>query len=106
VRDLCRYLVEHHGGRAEAVWEDVGTAAQLLTRLKALPGFGEQKARIFLALLGKQLGARPDGWREVAGPYGEEGALRSVADVTSPETLQSVRAYKKQAKQVAKAAAL
>jgi uncharacterized HhH-GPD family protein len=106
VRDLCRYLVEHHGGRAEAVWEDVGTAAQLLTRLKALPGFGEQKARIFLALLGKQLGVRPDGWREVAGPYGEEGALRSVADVTSPETLQSVRAYKKQAKQVAKAAAL
>ena len=74
VQELCRYLVEHHGGRAEAVWEDAaeGTAdgAELLRRLQALPGFGKQKAQIFLALLGKQRGVQPTGWREAAGPYG------------------------------------
>ena len=63
-----------------------------------MPGFGEQKARIFVALLGKQLGVRPEGWREAAGPYGLEGSARSVADVTSPETLQQVREYKRAAK--------
>jgi uncharacterized HhH-GPD family protein len=105
VAELCRYLVEHYDGRAENVWSGVDTGSELLARLKALPGFGEQKARIFLALLGKQLGVRPDGWREAAGPYGEDGALRSVADVTSPESLQQVRAYKQSVKQAAKAAA-
>jgi uncharacterized HhH-GPD family protein len=104
VAELCRYLVEHYEGRAENVWSGVDTGAELLARLKALPGFGEQKARIFLALLGKQLGVRPDGWREAAGPYGEDGALRSVADVTGPESLQQVRAYKQSVKQAAKAA--
>jgi uncharacterized HhH-GPD family protein len=105
VAELCRYLVEHYDGRAENVWSGVDTGSELLARLKALPGFGEQKARIFLALLGKQLGVRPDGWREAAGPYGEDGAQRSVADVTSPESLQQVRAYKQSVKQAAKAAA-
>jgi uncharacterized HhH-GPD family protein len=105
VAELCRYLVEHYDGRAENVWSGVDTGSELLARLKALPGFGEQKARIFLALLGKQLGVRPDGWREAAGPYGEDGALRSVADVTSPESLQQVRAYQQSVKQAAKAAA-
>ena len=102
VQDLCRHLVEHHDGRAEAVWEGAADGRDLLRRLEALPGFGRQKAQIFLALLGKQRGVRPDGWREAAGPYGEDGALRSVADVTSPETLLQVRAYKQQAKQQAK----
>ncbi|MGZ6793546.1 MAG: HhH-GPD-type base excision DNA repair protein [Mycobacteriales bacterium] len=105
VQELCRYLVEHHEGRAEHVWEGVATGAELLARLKALPGFGDQKARIFLALLGKQLGVRPEGWREAAGLYGEEGALRSVADVTSPQTLKEVRAYKQAVKAEAKAKA-
>lgn len=105
VRELCRYLVDHHDGRAEAVWQDVATGEEVLARLKALPGFGEQKARIFLALLGKQRGIRPQGWREAAGAYGEEGALRSVADVTSAETLQQVRAYKQEVKRAAKAQA-
>jgi uncharacterized HhH-GPD family protein len=109
VQDLCRALVEHYGGRAEAVWagaED-GTAdgAEVLRRLQALPGFGKQKAQIFLALLGKQCGVRPEGWREAAGAYGEDGALRSVADVVSPETLQEVRAYKQSVKAEAKARA-
>lgn len=105
VQDLCRYLVEHHGGRAEDVWEHAADGPDLLRRLKALPGFGEQKAKIFLALLGKQRGVRPEGWREAAGLYGEDGALRSVADVTGPESLQQVRAYKQSVKAEAKAAA-
>jgi uncharacterized HhH-GPD family protein len=104
VQDLCRALVEHHGGRAEAVWEDVASGAELLRRLEALPGFGKQKAQIFLALLGKQLGVTPEGWREAAGTYGEDGALRSVADVTSPETLQRVRDHKSSVKAAARAA--
>jgi uncharacterized HhH-GPD family protein len=104
LQDLCRALVEHYDGRAEAVWEDVGDGAELLRRLEALPGFGTQKAQIFVALLGKQMGVRPKGWREAAGAYGDDDALRSVADVTGPETLQQVRAYKQSVKAAAKAA--
>ena len=104
VQELCRYLVEHHDGRAENVWAGVKTGDELLTRLEALPGFGKQKAQIFLALLGKQLKVRPKGWREAAGAYGEDGAHRSVADVTSPESLLQVRAYKQSVKAAAKAA--
>ena len=104
LQDLCRALVEQYDGRAEAVWEDVADGAELLSRLEALPGFGTQKAQIFVALLGKRMGVRPAGWREAAGPYGEDGALRSVADVTGPETLLEVRAYKQSVKAAAKAA--
>lgn len=104
LQDLCRYLVEHHDGRAEDLWEQAADGADLLRRLQALPGFGKQKAQIFLALLGKQRGVRPTGWREAAGAYGEQGALRSVADVNSPESLQQVRAYKQSVKAAAKAA--
>jgi len=86
------------------VWEGAATGADLRRRLNALPGFGTQKAQIFLALLGKQFGIRPPGWREAAGPYGEEGSHRSVADITGPESLAEVRAYKQEAKQAAKAA--
>jgi uncharacterized HhH-GPD family protein len=103
LQDLCRALVDEYDGRAENVWAGVPDGAELLRRLKALPGFGTQKAQIFLALLGKQLGVQPPGWREAAGPYGEDGALRSVADVTGPETLQQVRAYKQAVKAEAKA---
>jgi uncharacterized HhH-GPD family protein len=98
VQQLCQYLVDHHDGDAAALWRDVGTGKELLQRLNALPGFGKQKAQIFLALLGKQLGVAPEGWREAAGPYGEEGSYRSVADVTGPESLDKVRAYKQAAK--------
>lgn len=104
VQDLCRYLVEHYGGDAAAVWNNADSGADLLARLKALPGFGDQKAKIFVALLGKQLGVRPTGWREAVGPYGDEDARRSVADVTSPESLQQVRAYKQSVKAAAKQA--
>ncbi|TKA11345.1 HhH-GPD-type base excision DNA repair protein [Actinacidiphila oryziradicis] len=105
IQQLCQYLVEHYDGDAAAVWRDVRTGKELLDRLMALPGFGKQKAQIFLALLGKQFGIRPEGWREAAGPYGEEGSYRSVADITGPESLEKVRAYKQQAKRAAKGAA-
>lgn len=103
IQQLCQYLVEHYDGDAAAVWEGVGTGAELLQRLKDLPGFGAQKAQIFLALLGKQFGVRPKGWREAAGPYGEPKSFRSVADITGPESLAKVRAHKQEAKAAAKA---
>lgn len=99
VQRLAAYLVEHYGGKAEAIWADVADGAELLRRLMALPGFGEQKAQIFVALLGKRLGVRPPGWREAAGPYGEEGVHRSVADVVDAESLAKVRQAKREAKQ-------
>ncbi|WP_328670069.1 HhH-GPD-type base excision DNA repair protein [Streptomyces sp. NBC_00328] len=98
IHQLCQYLVEHYDGDAAAVWKDVGSGAELLRRLKELPGFGAQKAQIFLALLGKQLGVAPKGWREAAGPYGEAGSFRSVADITGPESLAKVRAHKQEMK--------
>jgi uncharacterized HhH-GPD family protein len=102
VQALCRLVIEEYGGDAAALWRTAGTGKELLARLRALPGFGEQKARIFVALLGKQLGVRPDGWQEVAGPYGEDGSRRSAADVTDAETLAEVRAFKQAAKRAAK----
>jgi len=104
IQQLCTHLVEQYDGDAEAVWRDVPTGAEVLERLLALPGYGRQKAQIFLALLGKQLGVTPDGWREAAGVYGEEGARRSAADITGPDSLAEVRAVKQEAKRAAKAA--
>ncbi|MGQ4484707.1 Fe-S cluster assembly protein HesB [Streptomyces sp. 372A] len=104
VQQLCQFLVAQYDGEAGAVWSDATTGAELRRRLNALPGFGTQKAQIFLALLGKQFGVRPPGWREAAGPYGEEGSHRSVADITGPDSLAEVRAFKQEAKQAAKAA--
>ncbi|MEU5375018.1 HhH-GPD-type base excision DNA repair protein [Streptomyces sp. NPDC005968] len=104
VQQLCQYLVEHYDGDPEAVWKGVGNGRELLKRLEELPGYGKQKAQIFLALLGKQLGVRPEGWREAAGPYGEDKSFRSVADITGPSSLAKVRAYKQELKAAAKAA--
>jgi uncharacterized HhH-GPD family protein len=98
IKAVCAYLVDTYGGDAGALWRGAATGAELLKRIRALPGFGEQKSRIFVALLGKQLGVRPEGWREAAGPYGQEGSHRSVADVTDPESLAQVRAFKQTAK--------
>ncbi|MEU1779344.1 MULTISPECIES: HhH-GPD-type base excision DNA repair protein [Streptomyces] len=106
VQQLCRYLVEHYDGDASAVWSGAGSGRELLERLQELPGFGKQKAQIFLALLGKRLGVTPEGWREAAGSYGEAGSYRSVADITGPETLEKVRAYKQEMKRAAKKAAV
>jgi uncharacterized HhH-GPD family protein len=102
VQALCRRVAEECGGDAAALWRTAATGRELLGRLRSLPGFGEQKARIFVALLGKQLGVQPPGWREAAGPYGEEGSHRSAADVTDAESLAQVRAFKQAAKQAAK----
>ncbi|MET9873313.1 HhH-GPD-type base excision DNA repair protein [Actinacidiphila glaucinigra] len=104
VQQLCQYLVEHYDGDAGAVWRDVSDGRELLTRLNELPGFGKQKAQIFLALLGKQLGVTPEGWREAAGAYGERDSHRSVADITGPESLDKVRAFKQEQKRAAKEA--
>ncbi|MER7045165.1 HhH-GPD-type base excision DNA repair protein [Streptomyces jumonjinensis] len=104
VQALCRYLVDEYDGDAAAVWHGAANGAELLARLQALPGFGEQKARIFLALLGKQYGVRPAGWRQAAGPYGEQGSYRSAADITGPESLAKVRAHKQEMKQATKTA--
>jgi uncharacterized HhH-GPD family protein len=103
-QDLCRLLVERYEGRPENLWTDVPDGPTLLRRLGELPGFGAQKSKIFLALLGKQYGVTPPGWREAAGDYGLEGSRRSVADITGPESLAEVRAFKQEQKQAAKAA--
>ena len=102
VRDLCRALVERYDGDVTVLWRDVSDAHELLDRLIALPGYGNQKAQIFVALLGKQRNVRPSGWRQVAGTYGDEGVYRSVADVTDAESLVKVREYKQQVKAAAK----
>ncbi|MFC7330082.1 HhH-GPD-type base excision DNA repair protein [Marinactinospora rubrisoli] len=104
LQELCRHLVAHYGGDAAALWRDAPTGRELLRRLQALPGYGRQKSQIFVALLGKQLDVRPEGWRAAAGDYGEEGSLRSVADVRDPESLAGVRAFKQRQKAAAKAA--
>ena len=104
VQAVCAHVAEAYGGDAAALWRTAESGAELLRRIKALPGFGEQKARILVALLGKQLGARPPGWREAAGHYGEEGSRRSVADVTDADSLAAVRAAKQAVKRAARGA--
>ncbi|HEY1652671.1 MAG TPA: HhH-GPD-type base excision DNA repair protein [Acidimicrobiales bacterium] len=95
VQDVCRVIAEDYGDKADAIWKGVKSGDELVGRLKALPGFGEQKAKIFAALLGKQFGVRPAGWQEATSPYGDDGAFLSVADITSPETLDKVRTNKR-----------
>jgi uncharacterized HhH-GPD family protein len=104
VQELCRILVEEYGGDAARVWAGAQTGKELVKRVRGLPGFGEQKAKIFVALLGKQYGVRPEGWQEAAGAYGEDGSYRSVADIVDEPSLVKVRSYKQQAKAAAKAA--
>jgi uncharacterized HhH-GPD family protein len=104
VQALAHVLVERYDGRAEAVWSGVDSGGELVRRVGDLPGFGEQKAKIFVALLGKQFGVQPTGWREAAGPYGEDGSTRSVADVVDAASLKQVRAYKQQLKAAARTA--
>jgi uncharacterized HhH-GPD family protein len=103
VQELCRVVIDNYGGDAAAVWTSAEDGDQLLANVKALPGFGEQKARIFVALLGKQFAVRPPGWQEASSPFGEPGTFRSVADIDSREALGKVRQYKQQLKAEAKA---
>ncbi len=105
VQELAAVLVADYDGDAAKVWTSAGTGAELVARLAKLPGFGGYKAQITTALLGKQLGVRPDGWREAAGRFGEEGSHYSVADIVDDTSLAAVRAHKKELKAAAKSAA-
>jgi uncharacterized HhH-GPD family protein len=91
---LCAAIVDDYGGDPASIWKDADSGEDLLQRLKALPGFGEEKSKIFLALLGKRLGVAPAGWEKAAKPY-SDATKRSVADIDSPEALAEVRAWKK-----------
>lgn len=97
-QQLARYLVEHHDADPTLLWREATTGDALVQRVNAMPGFGKQKARILVALLGKQFGITPHGWRDAAGDYGAEGVHLSIADVTGPESLAEVRAAKRERK--------
>ncbi|MFQ6170003.1 HhH-GPD-type base excision DNA repair protein [Oryzobacter sp. R7] len=103
IQALAVVVRDEYAGDAGGLWRDAATGAELFGRVRRLPGFGEQKAKIFVALLGKQLGVRPPGWEQACGAYAEDGAFRSVADVVDAESLQKVRDFKKAAKAAAKA---
>ncbi|HZQ31057.1 MAG TPA: HhH-GPD-type base excision DNA repair protein [Mycobacterium sp.] len=105
IQALAREIVDRYDGDAAALWtQGDPDGAEVLRRLKGLPGFGEQKARIFLALLGKQYGVTPKGWRAAAGDYGKAGTHMSIADIVDAGSLEKVRSYKKKMKASAKAA--
>ena len=103
VHALATDIVQQYGGSPKNIWVNVGSGDELLRRVKALPGFGDQKARIFVALLAKQLGVAPSGWEKVSAPYGERGSFRSVADIVDEASLARVRDFKKTMKAAAKA---
>jgi uncharacterized HhH-GPD family protein len=103
VQALHTAIVERYDGDVTGIWSDVADGKELVARLRALPGFGAQKAQIFTALLGKQRAVTPQGWREAAGSYGEECSHRSVADVVDAASLELVRDFKQKAKAAAKA---
>jgi uncharacterized HhH-GPD family protein len=102
-QDLARLIVDRYDGEPAAVWTGAATGKELVARLAELPGFGGYKAQIFAAMLGKQLGVQPDGWRAAAGHFGEDGSHYSVADIVDDDSLAAVRAYKKDIKAAAKA---
>ncbi|MDP1818282.1 MAG: HhH-GPD-type base excision DNA repair protein [Acidimicrobiales bacterium] len=93
-QQLCQHLLDGYGGDAAAVWVGAATGDELFARLRALPGFGGEKAKIFLALLAKRFDIAPPGWEQPAAPFSDT-TMRSVADVSSPEALQRVREFKK-----------
>lgn len=104
LQEVARIVVEEYDGDASRIWTDAADGKDVAKRVQALPGFGAQKVKIFVALLAKQLGVRPDGWEKVAGDYALDG-FRSVADVVDGASLQKVRDHKKEMKAAAKAAA-
>jgi uncharacterized HhH-GPD family protein len=95
---MAAMIATTYGGDTARLWKEAASGRELLARINDLPGFGAQKSRIFVALLGKQLGVRPPGWETAAGGYAEEGIFTSVADVTGPDSLAKVRASKKDKK--------
>jgi uncharacterized HhH-GPD family protein len=104
VHELCQQIADEYDNDAARVWKGAADGADLYKRVKALPGFGEMKAKIFVALLGKQLGVQPSGWETAAGDYANAGTFMSVADIVDQPTLDKVRTYKQEKKRAAKAA--
>jgi uncharacterized HhH-GPD family protein len=104
VQQLCQLIVDRYDGDPAKIWTTAKDGAELYKRVKELPGFGEQKAHIFVGLLGKQLGVQPPGWEAAAGRFGQPGTFFSVADIVDEGSLDRVRAYKQQVKAAAKAA--
>lgn len=96
VQELCRAVVQRYSGETERIWAEARTGHELVERVVALPGFGELKAQIFVALLAKQFGVRPPGWQLATGDFGEPDTFRSAADVVDAESLQRVRAHIRQ----------
>jgi uncharacterized HhH-GPD family protein len=105
VQELAQLVVERYHGKPEEIWNGAASGDDLFRRVKELPGFGEQKAKIFVALLGKQLGVHPDGWDAVSSPFSDPGSFRSVADITDVESLNRVREFKQAMKAANKAKA-
>jgi uncharacterized HhH-GPD family protein len=91
---LCRTIVDDYDGDAAKVWTDAADGQDLFDRLRGLPGYGDEKAKIFVAILAKRLGVKPKGWEKVAEPFSDD-TPRSVADIDSAESLQRVREFKK-----------
>jgi uncharacterized HhH-GPD family protein len=104
VHQAAAIVAAEWGGDASSIWTTAATGEELVARLRGLPGFGEQKAKIFAALLGKQLGCTPRGWRQATSPYGDAGTRISIADITDPASLTKVREHKKAQKAAHKAA--
>lgn len=94
IHELCAILAADYAGKGENMWVDVKSGKELFERLRTLPGYGEEKAQIFVALLGKRMGVRPRGWKDAAGVFSDHEP-RTVADIDSPEQLLKVRAWKK-----------
>jgi len=94
IHECCRHIVDVHGGDASKIWKKAKTGDELFANVKALPGYGDEKARIFVALLAKRMGVKPAGWEAAAKPF-SDGTTRSVADIDSPESLARVREWKK-----------
>jgi uncharacterized HhH-GPD family protein len=105
IQALAQIIVDRYDGDAAGLWTAGDPdGKELLRRLKGLPGFGDQKAQIFLALLGKQYGVTPTGWRAAAGEFGKSGTHISVADIVDAQSLGKVRSHKTQMKAAARAA--
>ena len=104
LQELAALVEARYDGDVTRLWTEAATGKELFARVQELPGFGKQKAQIFVALLAKQLGVRPEGWEAVAGDYALEGH-RSVADVVDADSLMKVRAYKQEKKAASKASA-
>ena len=94
IQGMCAIIAAEYRNKGENIWNDVDDATVLFERLRRLPGYGEEKAQIFVALLGKRFDITPNGWKKAAGVFSDKNP-RTVADITSPETLLKVRAWKK-----------